>query len=468
MEPCYTSFTLHQRQFIIATHEILHAKGWQSLKLSDEFILSFQSALRIESVPNRDRKILLLGERYAIAELPSHEKLTELCSGRFAIIEWPYIYGDATNLLSIFYSAASGEPIISSSPALLAVYGSFGQSERKLHWGGINWFPGPGSRVNLGRKLLRDQRLHIPSLQVEHFPRTIEPCDSFEAARESLATSLVALAQQISGRSQTVYLALTAGRDSRTLAAAFLAAGLRFETFTQRFDGVAENDIKIAAQISRSFGIRHHVIDLEPRDDQALQIWRQHTLSSYCDADDNRLFLGNSYRFLRRGDVFVVGGVFEFGRHFFAEVIRDLTYENAQGRELWARFESDAEADPHTVACLDEWLSWRRKHPNGLDLTDGFYLDQRIGGWLASIEQALDTLPGISINPANCGRILSALITPTTADRLSGRLQQEAVATLEPKLLRFPINPPRARTLSDYGRAVVRRVKRALVTFAKR
>jgi len=43
--------------------------------------------------------------------------------------------------------------------------------------------------------------------------------------------------------------------------------------------------------------------------------------------------------------------------------------------------------------------------------------------------------------PANCGAVFSALMTPDKQDRASGRLQREVIARLEPRLLKFPINP---------------------------
>ena len=108
--------------------------------------------------------------------------------------------------------------------------------------------------------------------------------------------------------------------------------------------------------------------------------------------------------------------------------------------------------DSSTAADLDDWLAWRRCHSNGLDLVDSFYYDQRVGGWSAAIQQGLDLLPGISIHPANSPRCLNALMTPDPKERIERRLQRETIFLFEPKLLRFPINPPPSWTALDYGR----------------
>jgi hypothetical protein len=72
---------------------------------------------------------------------------------------------------------------------------------------------------------------------------------------------------------------------------------------------------------------------------------------------------------------------------------------------------------------------------------DSFYLDQRIGGWLAAIEHGLDLLPGRSFQPVNSLPVLRALVTPGIEERLSGELQKDAIRRMAPELLRFPVNP---------------------------
>lgn len=246
-----------------------------------------------------------------------------------------------------------------------------------------------------------------------------------------------------------------------------LAARLtRFECVTQSFDGVKPADIEIAGRISRHLGLRHHVVGPEAFDEAPLRLWREHALDSYRDADDVHLIPQNQYRFLGAGDLLVRGGCFEFGRRFYASRFTGLDFGNATGATLWSRFESAA---PHlpTVAALDAWLDWRRGHADGLDLVDSFYLDQRAGDWLASVEHGLDMLPGPTLPAANCSRILSALITPNEAERADGRLQRDVIRLLEPGLLRFPVNPlglgERAvRLLHRTRDGIKRRIKRAL------
>ena len=428
---------LHKKQFVIARKPILIDENWETLPLPHGFHLSFHRALNVA----QHGDTYLLGTKF-----------------RFAEVAWPCISGDATNLLSIHYAHGPDGPYVSSSPALLAELARCPVSKRRLRWGGVNWFPGPGARA--GRKLLRDQRLNIPLLQPEGFDRQIKTLNSFEEARECLASCLIDAAKVIETSHDKVYLGLSAGLDSRTILAAFLASGIKFEAFTWSFEGMAVQDIRIARKLARSFGIKHQVVAPRPRDERPLKTWQQHCLSSYCDADDNRLVPSDSFRFLGDGSAFVQGGIFEIGRRHYARRLAGVDFHNATGSRLYSGFEKKPNAE--TIASLDEWIKWRRQHQDGLNLIDAFYLEQRVGGWLAAQEQGLDAVPGTSVNPANDARILSALLTPDEPDRASGRLQSETIKMLEAKLLEIPLNPPPPRPLMDYPRSAMRFLGRLL------
>jgi hypothetical protein len=440
------NLAVHRRQFVIAKEPILVDQDWRSMILSSEFHLSYQADLPVRIVERNERSSILIGQAFAAGNIEGQDDLSYGLSGRFAWIDWPYLYTDTSALLPVYYTDDRAEPLITSSVALAAKLADGAVSRRQIRWGGLNWTPPPGSSVSHISKLLRDQRLYIPSAAVEFVDRSIRPAASFDQAKQRLASDLTTICRSVGESSGTVYLALTAGLDSRTLLSSLLAAGVRFECVTQSDQGVNQikqslkRDVEVAGQISRYLGVQHHVISPNPRNDELLRLWREHTLETHSDADDRHLIPQNQYRFLKAGDTLVRGGCFELGRRFYASRLKNLTFEDASGKDLWRRFETEP-PDAHAVASLEEWLAWRRQHGNGLDLVDAFYLDQRVGGWLSALEHALDMQPGISVPAANCGRILSSLITPGEADRRAGRLQREVISMLEPNLLRFPVNP---------------------------
>jgi hypothetical protein len=413
----------HKRQFVISNKQFSLGDDWRILDLPDGFSLSYQRDLAFKHC---EGAAIVLGDEYAGA-------------GRFVRLIWPLIKPGPSTLLSVYFSMSDKGPIVSSSPALLAQLTGHSRSmTRQMRWGGLNWVPGPGAPLDGARKLLANQTLHLPSLvtkfESESFPRF----GSFGEATAVAAQELVEVVRQSAKGADTVFLALTAGLDSRTIASALMAGGLPFETMTQRVQ--SETDIVVARNISRYFGIRHHLI--EPSEPVAgqLEAWRCHTLASYCDADDQLLVPREQYRFLGAKDLLIRGGCFEIGRRYYSYSLENLTFENASGDLIWQRLEGGP-ADSTTVAFLNEWLAFRRSYPSDLDLIDAFYNDQRLAGWLAAIEQGLDALPGRSFHPANSRRIIGALLTPSHVERKSGALQRNVIRTLEPKLLRFPINP---------------------------
>jgi hypothetical protein len=447
---------LHNRQFVISKQEVFPGPDWASVNIAPTFKLSHNTSLRL----THTNGAITLGD-----QLGDH-------SGRFVKIEWPHLYTDAAAMLAVYFGADASSAAISSSPALLAKALKLPISARQLRLGGMNWFP--HSRVQGARRLFRDQRLHIPTLRVERRPeQTLTAMPSVEDARFALASDLINTARDLARRSNKIYVSLTAGMDSRTVFAAFLSAGIKFDAYTHDIRGVINpRDHQIAQQICRTMGVKHKIVRMQPRRDDLAHTVKEHTIGSFCDADDTYYLPCNGFRFLASGDAVVFGGLFETGRCYFESKLAGLNFEHATGSILWSRFDDDA-MDSSTAADLDDWLAWRRRHTNGLDLVDGFYLDQRAGGWSAAIQQARDLLPGISINPANSPRCLNALITPDPKERLQGRLQRETILLLEPNLLRFPINPPPSKTALDYGRRLaparlrqmLRSIKQRLLTY---
>ncbi|MFC3687691.1 hypothetical protein [Aquipuribacter hungaricus] len=426
----------HRRQFVISRSRVDLGEDWTCLELPDGFVLSHQQDLRVTRRPDGG---LVLGTALPGA---STADVTGL-AGRFATVSWPWVGTDASALLSVYHASGPDGPLVSSSPALLGrllpAPGAPGP-DRRMWWGGMNWFPGPGSPLPQVRKLLPGQRLRLPDLTVEDSRGPMASLGPDEQARSVLADELTATVRAASEGAATTCVALTAGLDSRTVLAAVLAAGMRVETVTQVVRNPA--DVRVAADISRYLGVRHHVVEPSPHQEDRVRAWREHTLHAYDDADNRLLLPRDQYRFFHRGTVLLRGNAFEFGRRFLAPRFRGLDPDDLTGTALWRRFEGSAPPHAPSVAALDEWVATRRHRRDGLDLVDGFYDDHRLGGWLASLEHGLELLPGVSVVPANSARAKAALLAPTHEERTAGTVQRDVVHDLAPELERFPVNPP--------------------------
>ncbi|WP_297975815.1 7-cyano-7-deazaguanine synthase [uncultured Amaricoccus sp.] len=431
---------LHRKQFVIARRPVAVDPSWISVPLAEGWILSYQQDLPVEvdrRVP--DAPEVLIGARLCA------DPATGCGAGRYARVRWPRVSGDAAALLGLHVGRSGGEFVVASSPAIamLALTGEippFDIDDPLAHPGNGNYLPSPGTRWRAVRRLFCDQEIDLRTGAVEHADHGIRPLAGFDAARDVAATELARFAEELKSRIPgTVFLPLTAGLDSRTVAAAFLAAGLRFETVTFRYMGKPVTDVRIAAAISRRFGLTHHILDLEPARPGIAALVEQHTCGAVLGWDIKELIPGNAYRYQRPGDAMIAAGCFELGRQYFARYFSGLDcsspdFPAALGAEIFAR-------DAFTPFLAD-WRDWRGAHPEGLDWINAFYLDQRLGGWRAALEQGYDLLPALVLNPANNARVYSALVTPEPAEQADGRLQKAMIARLEPRLARFPVNPP--------------------------
>jgi hypothetical protein len=388
-------------------------------------------------------------------------------AGRFAVIDWPRILPDAGALLGLHYGARGDRRAVATSPALAAeaIAGApvapdvAGPAHPRLP---INYIPAPGTPFSGIRRLLHDQALDLEAFAVRHRPSPIRPLASYEAALGVLADELCRFAEALKTRIPgTVYLPLTAGLDSRLIAASFVAAGLPFEAVTLDYVGKPRSDVTVARAIARRLGVRHQTIRLAPPDPGLAARFRAHTAGAFADWDNTHIFPGGGYRYLGRGDAMIVGACFEIGRQTAGgHCFRDVDLATATGAEVWRNRNGGQPAPAALAGFLDEWLAWRRAHPLPMDFAATFYLDQRIGGWRAALEHGYDLLPGLSLCPANNPRIYSAMITPGLEDQVAGRIQREAIGLLAPELVAFPHNP---KTLRCHMKVLRRRVRGELL-----
>ena len=429
-----TELRLHSRQFVLARRLHYIAPDWKHVAVGHGWLLSHDPALLMTST---DRGFILGQSIQAEPEGQLN------CAGRFCTVAYPWVLLDAGGLLNLYFGDGPEGHFATSSPAIAQILGARHEPSRCLVWGagtGMNWNPLPGSPLRGIRRLLRDQALDLSSFTVSFRPEaTLAPLSAAQSALDTLCSSLRTTTAGLINQGQML-LALTAGVDSRTLAATLLSNNVRFECVTQNCKGVKRADVTVAHHICRYLGVRHHVIDSVATGSGPVEVWRQHTLGSYDDADNNVLFNADQYRFLQPDSILVRGGLFEIGRRYYAFKFGDLSYENSTGEALFRRFESSV-VDDEAIHWLDGWLQWRRENDDGLDLADSFYIGQRVGGWLAAAEQALDLLPGRSFHPANSLAAMRALVTPAPDERKCGKLQRQAIARMAPELLRFPFNP---------------------------
>jgi hypothetical protein len=430
---------LHRRQWIISHSASLPStySRFRSLPLNGGRgpYLHFHAELHVQRVG--DGGALLVGTY--VGDFENAEKAHHL-TGRFIVIDWPWLVLDAVGCMGVYAFNSPMDIICSSSIALISELSGLPLRGRRLIWGsGINWDPVPTARVEGVRKLFCDQALNLETGIREHRPRTIEP-RSESAAIADLSAHLIDVFVRLKRRSDRIVLNLTAGKDSRLILSALVAAGVPFTARTLLHNGRdSEIDARIAGVLCRKIGIRHSVIAPgSPHDQDAARVLRQHNGGSEGDSGET-LAAGQFYRDSQTEDVIVGGSIFGVGRRHFEEPLKDVDFSQSRhaSRSI-ARVFNDREAD--IVPPLRLWHRYRTKNPiSGMDFVDAFYLDQRLTGWRSSIGQSQDAFPPTHYPPACSWTIIECLL----GTECSGEaIQMAAMERMLPGLSKAaPINP---------------------------
>lgn len=421
--------TPHARQFIITDRPFFAGSDWSSVCVGPELVLSYHQDLPVVRLDEND---WLIGSRTI--------RNGSTC-GRYVTLEHGVLKTDCLGLLSVFLLPKSaGGPAIASSDALLAKAYGLRSRESSLRWSGVNWIPLPGSAHSGVVRVLPDQCVDICTGEVANSVQ-LRPSSarSLREITDSLCEGLVDHSESAL-HDHRVWLALTAGMDSRTSLAALTYSSVRFQTVTQDLGRKSGVDIGVAVKLSKELRLNHLIVRPLPFSDAEKMGYLEHTSGSVRDADSEVLVPGLQYRFLKRDELLVRSGAFELGRGYYDRRLGRFSIDNARPSDILNAFPESGDV-PGASDDLATWLAWRSTFPTGMSLSDDFYRDQRIGGWLAAIEQGLDALPGRSVQLAHSVKVVQALLDFSTLGLPPQTLQTEVIRALHPGLLRTPFNP---------------------------
>lgn len=452
-------FGSFSRQFIFTQSDEFVIAGWRRITLPQGWTLHAHPEAAVEVLDGAPHAPAI-----RIGDVFNPDATGEIGGGRFVLLRWPEILPDAGALLALHYGSRGLRRAVASCPRLAALALEGRPRDPDLdaqikHRSPINYIPMPATPFLGLRRLFHDQKIDLSTFAVLHRPSPIRRLPSYAAALSGLGDALCAFADALKARVQgRIFLPLTAGLDSRTLAAAFVARGIPFETVTLDYRGKPRSDVTVARAISRRIGVAHHIVRLADPDPVIAERFRTHTAGAFFDWDHTHIVPGGGYDYLGADDVMVVGACFDIGRQTAGSgCFKGLDFGTATGEEVWRR-RTGTPPQAALAGVLDEWIAWRRAHPLDMDFAAAFYLDQRIGGWRSAMEHGYTLLPGRSICPANDPRIYSAMLTPTASDQQAGRLQRDVIARLAPELAAFPVNP---RTWRCHVKLLRRRLRAA-------
>ena len=263
---------------------------------------------------------------------------------------------------------------------------------------------------------------------------------------DRVAAALVEAVRPLGEAVMPVELSLTGGKDSRLIAAALSAAGVRFHARTHGF--ASHPDVIIAAMIADRLGAGHTVT--EPRSpgtpDEADVLGR---LRSAVLVSDGMLSAFENLGSWVRPDAPPAAEPVQAGGHG-GELLRG-GYAQAAGR---ARIPSAGAAELFRRMTTRR-LSLLRPAPAGaylaslapsaaalargpLPALDDFYLVNRGGRWSAAARQAY-LLRSALVQPFFADRVVRTARVVSLRHRMSDRLHRDVLASLCPELLGIPL-----------------------------
>ena len=327
-------------------------------------------------------------------------------------------------------------------------------------WNGVERVD-PGTIV----RLMADgetRRQLLPAEELARLPGRGLDADT-AAARLTAATSALA---DWPGRANVV--PVTAGRDSRIVLAAALAAGLEFESVTGGAPG--EPDVEVGRQLAAAAGVPHSLIPPDPHGNMwtdhrsAARVVRLTAGGTASLADAAGFPLGD-----RDGPLplWHSGQGGEIGRGYYgtgegsdaAELVRGLygafTARRPHRPELLSPTGRDI-----VESQLREWVETQLAAGAGVaDVPDLFYFDRRMKTWAAPTHGCVEYVRDTT-SPLWSRRVVADLLAPVPEGRAHWDYHREVLAVLAPRLSDVEYAAGGARSFAaKAAREVVRRIR---------
>jgi len=379
-------------------------------------------------------------------------------AGRWILLSRERLQMDAAGLLGCFYRSIDRGDLaglwISSSPSLLADLNGLALKEFSpplTRGKGMDWYPPPASRTKGIRRLLPTEAIALNQLEspLVHDSRLalatsrqhsyVETLDFLEGR---LLSALRDLSERLGGE---LWVALTGGMDSRVVLAAALRADIPFKTFTLTFSSTSTGDKVIPPLLADASGVEHHFTARHTFSPERADLYDRHCAGHSVSLDRDALAEGQ-WETLGANPVVLGGGVFEVGRNYYHRKLPKLEPDSQEElvRVVAQAFEFERlymGSEAHWQGVRDWAHSFLEHRWRDVDWRDQFYYEQRLGGWMTSLEQGLDAAELTSLHIANSEDVIGTLLHVRAEGRARGRHQIDLIDRMAPRLLDYPFNP---------------------------
>jgi hypothetical protein len=229
------------------------------------------------------------------------------------------------------------------------------------------------------------------------------------------------------------YMALTAGRDTRSLLACSRAVAEQLEFFTIAIpDRQATLDVEIARRLARRVGLNHRVIEPLPASDAELDEWQRRV---------DRTIAGRTWRNVRvlrtldAGRPYLPGEVGATAKGFYWRS-SDTDRTSLSGDDLRRRM--GFPAAPAMIEAAEAWLA-RVPDVGTLQRLDLLFVEMRTGCWAAATNVGHGESPP-RIYPLAHRQTIGAMIGLPAAYKRRKQFAGDLIRARWPELAELPFN----------------------------
>ena len=430
----------------------------RELALSCEFMLVYEKHLHV--CCNEDRTAVLMGDawqvdpskdcpdniiktfsgRTTIEDVYNEEKTW---CGRYVLIVNDWLFIDFCGTLGVFYS--DNMRLSSSYRILCEQIGTEVIYPDTLGEGLMNFVPGPLTPSGLVKRLMPSEIINIRT--GEKRIRPLNPDGVWEAEKNQerinelekyFTCSLRNMAKHFPD--SVFWIALTGGKDSRTLLALLESAGIDYKAFTCWHERISEADLVLPPKLAKAVGRPYKFIERR-KDNYSLgrvDEYRRHT-GGMADDADKPMYVHGQYQELdphhqvvllrsaiwpcscnRLKDKFSRKEILQMDKYFDTTKV----FPRAKKHELYCK----------SLRLWEDLVNYDTIN-KGINLWDRLMIEERHGAWLSSIEQGFDLMEGIvSVECCNSRRFFSILTGFSDKDKKRKKHQMSIVEQICPTL----------------------------------
>ena len=383
--------------------------------------------------------------------------------GRYVLIVNDWLFLDFCGTLGVFYSAPQPpSPLKGEHTSPLGGWGAFSSSYRilceqigtevvypdTLGEGLMNFVPGPLTPSDLVRRLMPSEIINLKTGEKRVRPLNPDGIWNAENSQERInelekyfTCSLRNMAKHFPD--SVFWLALTGGKDSRTLMALLENSGIDYKAFTCWHERIAEADLVLPPKLAKAVGKPYKFI--ERREDNyslgRADEYRRHT-GGMADDADKPMYVYGQYQELDPNHQVVLlrSAIWPCSCNRLKD--KCSRKEILQIEKYFDTTKFFPQAKKHELYCkaLRSWedLVNHDAINKGINLWDRLMIEERHGAWLSSIEQGFDLMEGIvSVECCNSRCFFSILTGFSDKDKKRKKHEMKIVKQICPTLSKY-------------------------------